>query len=72
MIRNSDMVTVLSQTTVNNDSGLKSIVLDNPGSKMIGSFHILKGTYCKKVTKFFLKQLIENNSFNRAMETLEI
>ena len=72
MIRNSDMVTVLSQTTVNNDSGLKSIVLDNPGSEMIGSFHILKGTYCKKVTKFFLKQLIENNSFNRAMETLEI
>ena len=72
MVSNSDMVTVLSQTTISNGHALKSISLDQPGAEMIGSFHILKGKYCKKATKEFLKQLIENNSFNQALEALEI
>ena len=38
------------------------ISLDHPHSEMQGSFHLLKGTYCKNATKEFLKMLVENNS----------
>ena len=48
-----------------------ALSLDHPHSEMQGSFHLLKGTYCKNATKEFLKMLVENNSFTMAMKAIE-
>jgi len=71
LVESSDMVTLLSQNTVSNMPGFVTVPIDHPDSEMEGSFHVLKGEYCNKATKEFLRQLIETNSFNLAMETLE-
>ncbi len=47
------------------------IELDHPHSEMEGSYHLLKGSYCKNATKEFLKFLIGNNSFSIAMNDIE-
>ena len=71
IVSGSDFATLLSQTTINDIKGLTAVTLDHPGSEMIGSYHILKGNYCKMATRVFLKQLIETNSFSQAMEAFE-
>lgn len=72
IVSGGDFATLLSQTTITDIAGLTAVTLDHPGSEMIGSYHILKGNYCKKATRVFLKQLIENNSFSQAIEAFEI
>ena len=70
MVSRTNLVTLLSEATVRGNNDFVAIELDHPHSEMEGSFHILKGSYCKNATKEFLKFLIENNSFTMAMDAI--
>ena len=67
MVSRTNLVTLLSGATIHSNKNFVAISLDHPHSEMQGSFHLLKGTYCKNATKEFLKMLVENNSFLMAM-----
>ena len=70
MVSRTNLVTLLSGATIHSNKDFVAISLDHPHSEMQGSFHLLKGTYCKNATKEFLKMLVENNSFSMAMEAI--
>ena len=70
MVSRTNLVTLLSGATIHSNKNFVAISLDHPHSEMQGSFHLLKGTYCKNATKEFLKMLVENNSFLMAMEDI--
>ena len=70
MVSRTNLVTLLSGATIHSNKDFVAISLDHPNSEMQGSFHLLKGTYCKNATKEFLKMLVENNSFLMAMEAI--
>ena len=70
MVSRTNLVTLLSGATIHSNKNFVAISLDHPHSEMQGSFHLLKGTYCKNATKEFLKMLLENNSFLMAMEAI--
>lgn len=70
MVSKTNLVTLLSGATIHSNKNFVAISLDHPHSEMQGSFHLLKGTYCKNATKEFLKMLVENNSFLMAMEAI--
>ena len=70
MVSRTNIVTLLSGATIHSNKNFVAISLDHPHSEMQGSFHLLKGTYCKNATKEFLKMLVENNSFLMAMEAI--
>lgn len=70
MVSRTNLVTLLSEATIHSNKNFVAISLDHPHSEMQGSFHLLKGTYCKNATKEFLKMLVENNSFLMAMEAI--
>lgn len=63
MVSRTNLVTLLSGATIHSNKNFVAISLDHPHSEMQGSFHLLKGAYCKNATKEFLKMLVENNSF---------
>ena len=70
MVSRTNLVTLLSGATIHSNKDFVAISLDHPHSEMQGSFHLLKGTYCKNATKEFMKMLVENNSFLMAMEAI--
>lgn len=70
MVSSTGLVTLLSEATVRGNKDFVALSLDHPHSEMQGSFHLLKGTYCKNATKEFLKMLVENNSFTLAMDAI--
>ena len=70
MVSRTNLVTLLSAATVKGNDDFVAVELDHPHSEMAGSFHLLKGTYCKNATKEFLRFLIENNSFTMAMDAI--
>lgn len=70
MVSRTNLVTLLSGATIHSNKNFVAISLDHPHSEMQGSFHLLKGAYCKNATKEFLKMLVENNSFLMAMEAI--
>lgn len=61
------MVTVLSEAAIVRTSGIKALPLDQVGTQMEGSFHVLKNAYMKRATKEFLRILCENRSYGLAM-----
>lgn len=57
LIRQSNMVTVLSEATIHNETGVKAIRLDIPANEMQGCVHTLKGSYHKRSMQEFLRLL---------------
>lgn len=66
----NNLVTVLSEVAVARTPGIKVITLDQQGTQMEGSFHVLKDAYMKRATKEFLRLLCENRSYGMAMMDL--
>lgn len=64
------LVTVLSQAALARTPGIKALELDQQGTQMEGSFHLLKGAYMKRATKEFLGMLCENRSYGMALMDL--
>ena len=68
LVRTSDhLFTVVSQAAVTRTPGLKALRLDQAGTQMEGSFHILQDAYMKRSTKEFLRMLCENRSYGMAL-----
>jgi len=61
------MITVLSRAASVRVPGIKAITLDQQGTQMEGSFHVLKNGYMKRSTKEFLRMLCENRAYGMAM-----
>ena len=51
MVSRTNLVTLLSGATIHSNKNFVAISLDHPHSEMQGSFHLLKGTYCKTPPK---------------------
>ena len=62
LIRNTQFVTVLSESTVINEQGLKAVKIDEPGNVMVGCLHTLKGAYLKASAKEFIKMMQQTTS----------
>ena len=68
LVRASDkLFTVVSQAAVARTPGIKSLKLDQMGTQMEGSFHVLKDAYMKRSTKEFLRMLCENRQYGMAL-----
>lgn len=72
VIRESNYVTILSESTVIEEQGLRAIPLDVPDNDMEGCVHLLKKAYIKKSAQEFIKMLTQSTSIykNSFFETL--
>lgn len=67
----NDLVTVLSEAAlVRTPIGIKVLTLDQQGTQMEGSFHVLRNAYMKRATKEFLRILCEKRSYGLALMNL--
>lgn len=64
------LVTVLSEAALVRTPGIKALTLDQKGTEMEGSFHVLKDAYMKRATKEFLRILCKNRSYGMALMDL--
>ncbi|MGM9709703.1 MAG: LysR family transcriptional regulator [Prevotella sp.] len=57
VIRESNYVTILSESTVIDERGLVAVPLDVPGNDMEGCIHVLKNSYMKASAREFIRML---------------
>ena len=62
LIKQSDLVSILSEATIHNEPGIKAIPLDFPGNEMEGCVHMLSNSYRKHSMQEFIKMLGESNA----------
>lgn len=62
LVKNSNLVTVLSEATLHGETGLKAIPLNVPGSRMEGCVHVLRDAYVKTSAHEFVRMLSESNA----------
>lgn len=67
LIRQSNMVTILSEATIHGEEGIKAIPLDIPENEMSGCVHMLKNTYRKRSAQEFVRLLSESNAIRQRM-----
>lgn len=60
LIRQTELVTILSEATIHNESGVKAIPLDIPDNSMAGCVHILRDSYRKRSMQEFIRLLSES------------
>ena len=68
LVRKSNYVTILSESTVVGEQGLKAIPIidtDIPGKQMLGCIHLLKNAYVKNSAREFTRMLSESTSMLR-------
>lgn len=61
LIRQSNLVTILSEATIYNEKGVKAIPIDLPDNEMEGCIHVLRNTYRKHSALEFIKLFSESN-----------
>lgn len=64
IVRESNYITILSESTTLHESGLKSVRLDCSNNTMDGCIHVLRGSYLKRSAQEFAKMLVESNSIH--------
>ncbi len=62
MVRRSNFVTVLSESTVAYVDGLKAVPIDIVGNEMDGCIHLLKDAYMKNSAQEFIRLLSQSTS----------
>ncbi|RXE70631.1 LysR family transcriptional regulator [Muribaculaceae bacterium Isolate-002 (NCI)] len=62
LVRHSQMVTVLAETSVYGNDDMRAIPIDIPGNKMAGSVLTLRGTYRKHATRTFIAMLTQSRA----------
>ena len=62
LIKQSSLVTVLSEATIHNEPDVKAIPLDFPENEMQGCVHMLKNVYRKHSAREFIRMLGESNA----------
>ncbi len=60
LLRQSQLVSVLAEATIHNESGVKAVSIDIPDNMMAGCVHILSDTYRKRSMQEFVKLLSES------------
>ena len=60
LIRQTELVTVLSEATIHNETGVRAVPLDIADNEMAGCVHILKNSYRKQSMQEFLRLLGES------------
>lgn len=65
IVRESNYVTVLSESTILHESGLSSIRLDCKGNVMEGCIHTLRDSYLKRSAREFIAMLVESASIHQ-------
>jgi len=64
IVRESNYITILSESTTLHENGLKSVRLDCADNTMDGCIHVLRGSYLKRSAQEFAKMLVESNSIH--------
>lgn len=62
MLHLTNCITVLSESTVMHEEGLKAIPIDTEGNEMDGCIHILKDSYMKNSTQEFIRMLSQSTN----------
>ena len=62
LIRQSQLVTILSEATIYSEQGVKAIPIDFPSNEMEGCVHVLRGGYRKQSSLKFIQMLSESNA----------
>lgn len=62
LVRDSQMVTVLAETSVYGNDDLRAVPIDIPGNKMAGSVHTLRDSYRKCSTRAFIELLTQSRA----------
>lgn len=60
LLRQTSLVSVLSEATIHNETGVRAIPLDIPDNEMVGCVHILRDTYRKHSMQEFIRLLSES------------
>ena len=68
LVKQSGMITILSETTIYNDEGFKSIPIDLRIKEMEGCIHVKKNVYQKRSVKEFIRLLGESNAVRGQMQ----
>lgn len=62
LLHRTNHVTVLSESTVMHEEGLKAIPIETVGNEMDGCIHILKDAYMKRSTQEFIRMLSQSTT----------
>lgn len=62
LIKQSELLTILSEATIHNEAGVKAIPLDVPENEMEGCVHMLRNAYRKHSAQEFIRMLSESNA----------
>jgi LysR family cyn operon transcriptional activator len=62
LIKQSDMITVLAEATVYNQSGVRAIPVDHPDNEMQGCVHMLRDAYRKRSALKFIEVLRDSDA----------
>ncbi len=62
LVRQSNYVTVLSESTVIYEEGLRAVPIDAAGNEMDGCIHLLKDSYMKSSAQEFIRMLSQSTS----------
>ncbi|MDE6872062.1 MAG: LysR family transcriptional regulator [Bacteroidales bacterium] len=65
LVRQGNMVTILSEATIHNEPGLVAVPFDVPGSEMEGCIHTLRNSYRKRSARAFIRMLCESDAVRR-------
>lgn len=64
IVRESNYITILSESTIYHETGLKGVRLDCADNTMDGCIHVLRDSYMKRSAQEFVKMLAESNSIH--------
>ena len=62
LVKQTDLVSILSEATIYNEPGVKAIPLDFPENEMEGCVHMMKDSYRKHSAQEFIRLLSESNA----------
>ena len=62
LIKQSDLITVLSEATTYSEEGVKAIPIDYPDNEMEGCVHLRRDVYRKQSVQEFIRMLGESNA----------
>ena len=62
LVKQSNLVTVLSEATIHNEEGIHAVPLDITGNDMEGCIHLLKNSYRKHSAQAFIRMLCDSNA----------
>ena len=70
LLKQSDLISILSEATIHDTPGVKAIPLDIKENEMEGCIHTLKNAYHKHSALKFIQLLGESNAIRRRMRNI--